>query len=116
MSVIQDALRSNFQEDPTTKEVCDFVAKFIKRYGYILKKNGTALKANFGYTCSLVKYAATIILSANDQQAILHPIKIVLNKQKTPQKHKVSGVFSGDPPGIRTPDPLLKRQLLCQLS
>ena len=22
----------------------------------------------------------------------------------------------GDPPGIRTPDPLLKRQLLCQLS
>lgn len=40
MSVIQDALRSNFQEDPTTKEVCDFVAKFIKRYGYILKKNG----------------------------------------------------------------------------
>ena len=24
--------------------------------------------------------------------------------------------FFGDPPGIRTPDPLLKRQLLCQLS
>ena len=24
--------------------------------------------------------------------------------------------FCGDPSGIRTPDPLLKRQLLCQLS
>ena len=24
--------------------------------------------------------------------------------------------FFGDPPGIRTPDPLLKRQLLCRLS
>ena len=24
--------------------------------------------------------------------------------------------FPGDPLGIRTPDPLLKRQLLCQLS
>ena len=27
-----------------------------------------------------------------------------------------SRVFPGDPAGIRTPDPLLKRQLLCQLS
>ena len=27
-----------------------------------------------------------------------------------------AGFSIGDPPGIRTPDPLLKRQLLCQLS
>ena len=29
---------------------------------------------------------------------------------------RMGGGFFGDPPEIRTPDPLLKRQLLCQLS
>ena len=33
-----------------------------------------------------------------------------------PSNHCGSRVFLGDPAGIRTPDPLLKRQLLCQLS
>ena len=41
--------------------------------------------------------------------------------EKFPQYHKKRQArmdlpFFGDPPGIRTPDPLLKRQLLCQLS
>ena len=35
--------------------------------------------------------------------------------QKNPDIIKMSGFF-GDPPEIRTPDPLLKRQLLCLLS
>ena len=34
---------------------------------------------------------------------------------KKANTHKDVGFF-GDPPEIRTPDPLLKRQLLCQLS
>ena len=36
---------------------------------------------------------------------------------KKPQSQYGSAVsLFGDPAGIRTPDPLLKRQLLCQLS
>ena len=35
--------------------------------------------------------------------------------KKTLKPLRLKG-FSGDPAGIRTPDPLLKRQLLCQLS
>ena len=42
------------------------------------------------------------------------PTKIQVSK-KFP-KANAFGNSHGDPPGIRTPDPLLKRQLLCQLS
>ncbi len=38
-------------------------------------------------------------------------------KQKPRRSQKIAGVSSvGDLAGIRTPDPLLKRQLLCRLS
>ena len=41
--------------------------------------------------------------------------KVAKTTKKPPKTH-VSGGYFGDPPEIRTPDPLLKRQLLCQLS
>ena len=31
-------------------------------------------------------------------------------------RYRMVSILFGDPPEIRTPDPLLKRQLLCQLS
>ena len=37
-------------------------------------------------------------------------------KKKNPQSLAALRIFLGDPAGIRTPDPLLKRQLLCRLS
>ena len=35
---------------------------------------------------------------------------------KNPRSTTAPGISAGDPSGIRTPDPLLKRQLLCRLS
>ncbi len=37
-------------------------------------------------------------------------------KGKSPQTIGITGFFCGDPAGIRTPDTLLKRQVLCRLS
>ena len=39
-----------------------------------------------------------------------------LSKQSKKSVPKVDPRSNGDPAGIRTPDPLLKRQLLCRLS
>ena len=49
----------------------------------------------------------------------IHPISGWPFPFKQMALYKDPGAFapgSGDPPGIRTPDPLLKRQLLCRLS
>ena len=40
----------------------------------------------------------------------------ITNPNPSPIRKKFGFAAFGDPPGIRTPDPLLKRQLLCQLS
>ena len=51
---------------------------------------------------------------------ILPPREAGYWKRKTPEKPLFSGVFgvllSGDPSEIRTPDTLIKSQVLCQLS
>ena len=39
-----------------------------------------------------------------------------MNGAKNPVTETGYRIFRGDPAGIRTPDPLLKRQLLCRLS
>ncbi len=39
-----------------------------------------------------------------------------VRKQKKPLNRIDSGLFCGDPPEIRTPDTLIKSQVLCQLS
>ena len=46
---------------------------------------------------------------------VLHLFIRISGGSKKAQKHKLLGFF-GDPPEIRTPDPLLKRQLLYLLS
>ena len=40
----------------------------------------------------------------------------IINPNPSLIRKKFGFINNGDPPGIRTPDPLLKRQLLCQLS
>ena len=54
--------------------------------------------------------------SPREQQStgLLHLI-FRISGGKNADTHSGIGIF-GDPPEIRTPDPLLKRQLLCQLS
>ena len=43
-------------------------------------------------------------------------VKSMKNK-KNPRNAQVTGILNiGDPAGVRTPDPLLKRQMLCRLS
>lgn len=37
-------------------------------------------------------------------------------KRKIPRNHMIPGNLTGDPSGIRTPDTLIKSQVLCQLS
>ena len=41
---------------------------------------------------------------------------VSVEKREKPSSRCGPRVFTGDPSGIRTPDPLLKRQLLCRLS
>ena len=41
---------------------------------------------------------------------------VVGKKKKIPETIEISRIFRGDPAGIRTPDTLLKRQVLCLLS
>ena len=41
---------------------------------------------------------------------------VLLIESYAKNRHANACRFSGDPAGIRTPDPLLKRQLLCRLS
>ena len=58
----------------------------------------------------MITYSA--LRDKNRQQS--HP---VASHPRAKQKHRLSAVFLlGDSAGIRTPDPLLKRQLLCLLS
>ena len=53
----------------------------------------------------------------NEKCGINFSNKIVMRKQKKRRKtQSFNGVNSGDPAGIRTPDTLLKRQVLCRLS
>ena len=40
----------------------------------------------------------------------------IINPNPSPIRKKFGFINNGDPSGIRTPDPLLKRQLLCLLS
>ena len=47
--------------------------------------------------------------------ALVPPFRIS-SDHKIRTRYKCIWSLFGDPPGIRTPDPLLKRQLLCQLS
>ena len=42
--------------------------------------------------------------------------KLWRNKKNAAKLGSFNGVNSGDPAGIRTPDTLLKRQVLCRLS
>ena len=56
-------------------------------------------------------------LDMNEKYEINFSDKIVMRKQKKRRKtQSFNGVNSGDPAGIRTPDTLLKRQVLCRLS
>ena len=66
---------------------------------------------DFGiYTCIFFSLCLGLILAQN-----IHIIPHQ-EKQKILETIKISRIFCGDPSGIRTPDPLLKRQLLCRLS
>ena len=74
-----------------------------------------------GFVCIFFRYGGRKLWSGSDEASPAALIRAAFNfsnprgeikKADTPK-----GIcFFGDPPGIRTPDPLLKRQLLCQLS
>ena len=53
---------------------------------------------------------------AESQKNEKNTVKSMKNK-KNPRNAQVTGILNiGDPAGVRTPDPLLKRQMLCRLS
>ena len=55
----------------------------------------------------------------HENQNVPFPYKICFRKVleiKKEQPRRLSGVVRGDPSGIRTPDTLIKSQVLCQLS
>ena len=55
-------------------------------------------------------------LKKSVQPARFFPKSGSCKQRKNPQNHCGSKDFSGDPAEIRTPDTLLKRQVLCRLS
>ena len=74
---------------------CGTVSSWLKKFATLLQQNSRKWPQN------TIKYEKR------------NRVKMATEK---PSNRCGSRVFLGDPAGIRTPDPLLKRQLLCRLS
>ena len=88
---------------------------------YSRKTLNSILEASFSALAMLSLSILTCILTCTAQKKCYFrtpkfPAFAPSGKSKKPQSHCGAKVSSGDPAGIRTPDPLLKRQLLCLLS
>ena len=69
------------------------------------------------FACGKIKVATSVCTDGSNSppDCCIGDFRISI-KQRKKQTPQWGICFLGDPPEIRTPDPLLKRQLLCQLS